>query len=349
MMFGLFAFSLFLLAARVSSTDGGRVTGRVTDATSAAPIIGARVTLTMVVDVPGGTFGRRPRQSVTGANGAFAFDGLEPGPYILNVDKTGFASYPDVLGDGLPDRLTVDANHEDPQLRIALKKGAVIAGRILNLTGEPQADLDVSVLRRTDKVGPLGFAQNGNGRTNDLGEFRIAGLAAGDYIIVASFPRGGAFEVVQTGTTTTFAPTYFPGTLDQDAARVMTLAPGQSASGVEFAIVTAAAFRVSGIAVDHAARPSPGAMVILIPDLRTSAPFAPMMSIAADDGTFTIGDVLPGTYRVTAYANAEGAHGGMGAVSFGFAANPDGPRSGPGTITVGSADVTGLTVMADRT
>lgn len=74
-----------------------------------------------------------------------------------------------------------------------------------------------------------------------------------------------------------------------------------------------------------------------------------MMSIAADDGTFTIGDVLPGTYRMTAYANAEGAHGGIGAVSFGSVANPDRSRSGPGTITVGSADVTGLTVIADRT
>jgi hypothetical protein len=343
---GVSVFSLFLLATQVSSTRGGRVTGRVTDAPSGAPISGARVTLTMVVDVPDGTFGRRPRQSVTDPNGAFAFDRLEPGPYILNVDKTGFASYPDVLGDGLPERLTVDANHGDPQLRIALKKGAVIAGRILNAAGEPQADLDVSALRRTDKAGPLGFAQSGNARTNDLGEFRMAGLAAGDYLIVASVQRGGPFEAVQTGATTTFAPTYFPGTLDQNAARAMTLAPGQTATGVEFAIVTVAAFRVSGIAVDQTGRPSPGAMVMLIPDLRASASFAPMMSIAADDGTFTIGDVAPGTYRITAHANAGGALGGIGAVS--FAVNVDGALSGQATTTIGSADVTGLTVMADR-
>jgi Carboxypeptidase regulatory-like domain len=347
MLLGLSAFSLFLLAAQVSSTSGGRVSGRVTDATSGAPISGARVTFTMVVDVPGATFGGRPRQSATDANGAFAFDGLEPGPYILNVDKTGFASYPDVLGDGLPERLTVDANHEDPQLQIALKKGAVITGRILNAAGEPQADLDVSALRRTDKVGPLGFAQNGNARTNDLGEFRMAGLAAGDYLIVASVRRDGPFEAVQTGTTTTFATTYFPGTLDQKAARVMTLAPGQTATGIEFAIVAVAAFHVSGIVVDQTGRPSPGAMVMIMPDLRTGAPFAPMMSIAADDGTFTIGDVGPGTYRMMAHANPDGAAGGIGAVSFGFTANLDGSLSGPGIITVGSADVNGLTVVAD--
>jgi carboxypeptidase family protein len=347
MILGLSVFSVFLIAAQVSSLSGGWFTGQVTEATSGAPISGARVTLTIVVDVPSGTFGRRPRQAITDANGAFAFDGLEPGQYILNVDKTGFASYPDMLGDGLPERLTVDANHKKLELRIELKKGAVIAGRILNAAGEPQADLEVSAFRRTDKVGPLGFAQNGNARTNDLGEFRMASLAAGDYIVVASVPLGGPFEAVQTATTTTFAPTYFPGTLDQNAARVMTLAPGQTATGVEFAIVRVAAFRVSGIAVDRAGRPSPRAIVMIMPDLRTSASFAPMMSIAADDGTFTIGNVAPGTYRVTAHANAGGAPGGVGAVSFGFTTNLDGSLSGPGIITVGSADVNGLTVIAD--
>jgi hypothetical protein len=250
-----------------------------------------------------------------------------------------------VLGDGPPERLTVDDNFEDPQLRIALKKGAIIAGRILNAAGEPQADLDVSALRRTDKVGSLGFAPGRNAQTNDLGEFRMAGLAAGDYIIVASVHHRGPFEAVRTGAATTFAPTYFPGTLDQNAARIMTLAPGEAAIGVEFAIATVAAFRVSGTAVDQAGHPSPGAMVMLIPDMRSNASFMPMMSIAADDGTFTIGDVAAGTYHTMANATAGSAAGGIGAVSFGFVEHSDGSLSGPATITVGSADVTGITVV----
>jgi hypothetical protein len=301
----------------------------------------------MVFDEPCGSFGGRPIQAVTDAAGGFAFDGLQTGPYILRVDKAGFASYPDVLGDGVPDRLPVDADHQELRLRIALKKGAVIAGRILNAAGEPQADLAVSAFRRTDKVGPLGFAQNGHAQTNDLGEFRMAGLAAGDYIVMASVQRGGPFDAVGTGTTTTFAPTYFPGTLDRNAARLITLAPGQTAGGVEFAIVTVPAFRVSGVAVDRTGRPSPGAMVTMIPDLRTGAPFAPIMSTAADDGTFTIGEVAPGRYRVMAHANADGATGKIGAASFRFAVNLDGALSGPATITVVSADVHGLIVIAD--
>ncbi len=83
----------------------------------------------------GRNVGRRPRQSITDTNGVFAFDGIEPAQYILNVEKTGFAPYPDVFGDGPPARLTVDSDHKDLQLRIALKKGAVIAGRIVNAAG----------------------------------------------------------------------------------------------------------------------------------------------------------------------------------------------------------------------
>jgi hypothetical protein len=231
------------------------------------------------------------------------------------------------------------------QLRIALKKGAVIAGRILNADGEPEANLQVSALKRTDKAGPLGFAQIGNAHTNDLGEFRIAGLPSGEYLISAAPQRHGPFDAVQTGATT-LAPTFFPGMVDQSSAKAVTLVPGQTVTGIEFTIATVAAFCVSGLVVDQSGRPSPRAMVTLIPNIRTSAMFMPTMAIAGDDGTFDIGQVIPGTYWIQANANEGGSGGGIGAVSFGVAS--DGMPSGPGAITVSSADITGLTVVASR-
>ena len=68
----------------------------------------------------------------------------------------------------------------------------------------------------------------------------------------------------------------------------------------------------------------------------------PMMAIAGDDGTFEIGQVIPGTYHINAHVNEAGD--GIGAMSFGVVSD-DGPP-GPGTITVGSTDITGLTVVA---
>jgi hypothetical protein len=73
----------------------------------------------------------------------------------------------------------------------------------------------------------------------------------------------------------------------------------------------------------------------------------PTMAIARDDGTFEIGQVVPGTYRVNANANEGGtAGGGFGAVSIEVLS--DGTPSGTDAITVGSADITGLRVVASR-
>jgi hypothetical protein len=72
----------------------------------------------------------------------------------------------------------------------------------------------------------------------------------------------------------------------------------------------------------------------------------PTMAIANDDGTFEIGQVLPGTYRVVANANEGSAGGGINAVSFGVAS--DGTPFGTDTITVGSADISGLRIVASR-
>ena len=152
----------------------------------------------------------------------------------------------------------------------------------------------MSALRRTDKVGPLGFVPNGNAQTNDLGEFRIAGLAAGDYMIVASVRRRGPFDAILTGAATTFAPTVLPrharlehGPGD-DAHRVKPSPPSNSPSprSPPFACQASRSIRPG--------RPSRRAMVTFFSDVSTSGTFMPLMSLAADDGTFTIGDVAPG-------------------------------------------------------
>ncbi len=322
-----------------SGSHVGRISGIVVDA-KAAPIAGARVVLLIVVDGLHGTSGHRPQRAITSDDGTFAFDGLEAAQYSLQVEKNGFASYPDVFGDGRPERLPIDTHRRAHELRIALQKGAILAGRILNARGEPEADVQVSALRRTDKVGPIGFAQGGHASTNDLGEFRIASLAAGDFQIVAARQRRGPFDAIDTGSRTTLAPTFFPGTIDSAAASVVTLVPGQVVTGLEFTIARVPAFRVSGVVIDRAGQPSPGAIVTLVPYQMASAIFMPMMAEARDDGTFAIGEVLPGSYRAQAQAR-EGRGGGfLGAVSMRFGAPADADA-----ITVISSDVADLTIV----
>jgi hypothetical protein len=113
---------------------------------------------------------------------------------------------------------------------------------------------------------------------------------------------------------------------------------------VEFSILKVKAFHVSGVVVDPAGRPSPGAIVMLMPDWPTSGAFTPIEAMAADDGTFVIGNVIAGSYSILAEPNAGGG-GAMGAIMFSSETSSD--SSKPGTsVTVTSSDIKGLKVIA---
>ena len=61
-------------------------------------------------------------------------------------------------------------------------------------------------------------------RTNDLGEFRVFGLAPGQYIVVAS-PRPFGSDALSR---TMVSSTFYPGTPDPSAAQVLTVNAGET-------------------------------------------------------------------------------------------------------------------------
>ena len=99
-------------------------------------------------------------------------------------------------------------------------------------------------------------------------------------------------------TTTT---TYYPGTADQAGAQVITVAAGAEVSNIVFTLQSAPAYRVSGMVVDENGAPIAHAMVMLMNDPRSGMMFIGPGGNAqtGDDGRFSIGDVTPGTYRLT--------------------------------------------------
>src|SRR5262245_42100594 len=68
--------------------EGGRIAGRVLDAETGAPVEG----VTVVLNHPPPAEGGEARQEVrtTGADGAFAFDGVPAGRYRVDYAKTGY-------------------------------------------------------------------------------------------------------------------------------------------------------------------------------------------------------------------------------------------------------------------
>jgi hypothetical protein len=255
------------------------------------------------------------------------------------VERNGFGPYPDVLADGSPARLDVSAGHSS-DLQISLTKSGVLAGRLIDGAGDPMIDMRVSALRRTTMAGRVDFIPFGKGsETNDLGEFRIANLPPGEYLLVAAQSQPDRGPIAPAATA--FVPTYYPGTTERNAARRLMLASGQTVNGLQFTMETAPAARVSGIVVDDVGRPQADAIVVMMQAPRADGSFTPMMKPAGQDGTFRFEAVAPGTYRILANPGSQGG-GFFGADAFSTGdpdIQPAPDRTQPLQVTVGDVQI----------
>ena len=118
--------------------------------------------------------------ATTDADGRFQVEGIVPGRYHLFAERTGFLEI-DKHRSRVDGRvLTLTAEQELKDVRIRLQAAGVIRGRVTDEDGDPLPNAQVAVLRPTFVSGRSRWEQAGAERTNDLGEYRIAGLPASD-------------------------------------------------------------------------------------------------------------------------------------------------------------------------
>ena len=308
-----------------------------------------------------------PPQTLTDQDGRFVFTNLVPGGYHMQVQKTGLAP---LFEPGRAPTAQVSAG-QTTELALHLQRGAVIAGKILDSSGEPVTDARIMAMRRFIG-GPPGAAARllpapvagMNQQTNDLGEFRIAGLAPGEYI-VAVMPAGrspfGGPAVTPTANGMAATTTYYPGTTDQAAAQPIKVAAGETADNVVFSLQSVPSFRIAGRVVDESGAAVAGAMVTLIADPRAPSFMGPLgHARTGDDGRFTIDGVASGTYRVSASVpimmnggrGVVGGGGVVGSVSAGtstsWSSGAIGGMDQPNEVVVNGANVTGIRVVVRR-
>jgi carboxypeptidase family protein len=353
--FGMLVTALLLPASatRAAQADA-TITGRVVDGGTQAPIAGARVMLFPApTGRPTGPMGPPP-QAVTGDDGVYTFGGIAAGRYRLQVQKIGF-----VPPNPTNDFLQVGAGQSVAAPTVVLSKGGAISGRVLDVRGEPMTEVMVRAVRKP-AAGPgrgrgvPAMPAGQPGQTNDIGEFRVSGLPAGDYYVTASPRPSSPFEPSSTSSGMTLVTTFYPGVPTMSGAQVITVAAGQTIGNLEFTMMSAVGHLVAGVVVDEMNKPVGGAMVMLMPT-EFVAPGPRGSARTQPDGTFKIGGVVPGAYRLNAslpvtFSSGDGrvTGGVVGGVTSAAGGIVSYSSSGPAStiqVTVGDADVTGVTVV----
>src|SRR5207245_1966614 len=122
--------------------------------------------------------------------------------------------------------------------------------------GDPLPNAQVAVLRPTFVSGRSRWEQAGAERTNDLGEYRIAGLPASDYYVSVSPPpdfkslieAAGVAAVERRGgekAAMSYQTTYYPGTTDRGQATPVQLGAGDDYP-VSFALTPSPSLSIHG-------------------------------------------------------------------------------------------------------
>lgn len=317
------------------------------------------------------------KTALTDAQGRYEFKELPAGRFTVSVSKSGFVTMQ--YGQTRPYEPGRPIELSDAQVMdkadIAMPRGGVLAGRVVDEFGEAVADADVTAMRMQFQNGRRRLVPSGrNASTNDLGQFRIYGLPPGEYYVSATLRNtaalmldmlgaGGAPAGAAAPAQSGYAATYYPSTSNPGEAQRVALAVGQELPSVDIQLQPVRLARVSGTAFGSDGKPMQGAMVMLLPSVKDALMFGPGATARTDkDGNFTLNSVTPGEYSLQVQSTGgmfQSAAGGN-VMAFAFATNGgDGPASagsgGPpqrevavATISVGSEDVTGMVITGTR-
>ncbi len=304
---------LILLACffAVSCTHGQTASIAVVDGTVSNKLTGAPVKGAHVIYVRTGSEANQqsPISSDTDASGHFSLQ-LVPGAYRLWVERNGYARQIygalSPAGEGSPLTLAPGQQIHDVALQV-VPLGA-IAGRVLDEDGEPIQGVGIQVLRFNYSNGHRQLISIGGATANDRGEYRVYGLPAGRYLLLASLPNGPMSRPMETTALVPevqdpYSSLYYPGVSDVDFASPVSLGEGNELADMDFHLRKVRAITLRGRLVGAMDKISSSQIqVILAHNENGVASYIDRVPGVVDTNTgrFEIRGVSPGSYFIVA-------------------------------------------------
>jgi hypothetical protein len=327
-------------AIRQAPAGTAVLSGQVVALDTGRPIKRARVVV---------TGGGRPFSATSDDEGRFRIEGLPAASYTITATRTGYVN--GVYGQRRPGTpgtpVAISDGQEVTGINVGLMRGGVITGHVVDEDGEPLAQAIVTVHRQQFVNGERQLTPAGVDQSDDRGQFRVFGLAPGDYFVSAA--AGGIERLAQqflpmlgmgdlsSPEASGYAPTYYPGVIEPGQAARVRLEPGQEAAGIDFPLQLVPLATVRGVVAGG------GATVMLLPEGSTGAGGGrgggrggmagmgagglgaaigaavggalrggALRANTQPDGSFVIPNVTPGRYTIVARAGQVAGGGAAG-------------------------------------
>ena len=236
--------------------------------------------------------GTSDRTALTDDEGRFSFSGLSPTAYRVSASFPGYVSEAGLGSDR--------AVRIGDSVTLNLVRGGVITGRVTDATGNPVVGVPVNAQLIKDTNGKTARSPSAPRarQTDDRGIYRIYGLRAGTYLVVANPGeyRGG----LATGYDLEIA-TYHPSS-NRDAAAEVTVHQGTEATSIDIRYREERGFTVSGT-VDAGAQTTSNEFSIMVrayPALGPAPSNTAVGALVNGIRVFSINGLSDGDYEIVA-------------------------------------------------
>jgi protocatechuate 3,4-dioxygenase beta subunit len=301
-------------AGQARTAAKGSIEGQVLNALTGAPLAGARVIFSRqqlyqrnsTNGVPSivTSNGQPPEGSVEAdPQGRFSFREIEPGLIYFAAELRGFGmptppDQPTAAGE----RMIVGEGQRIGGAVIKMLPEVVIAGKVTDEYGEAVDRAEVTLYRALYLRGVRQLMRAGVAQTDDLGQYRIPGVAHGAYYVsvtrravvrsVGGQPAGAPVEPGMG-----YGTTWFPNAPGLAGASAL-LVDGAQPPYLTMVLRRAKVFRLRGTLLDAGGQPAARAVMSLMPRGLESNASAGEMTVA--DGAFEVSNVPAGSYVLLA-------------------------------------------------
>ncbi len=211
------------------TTGTSSITGTVVNNATGEPVKKAMVTL-------GGPISGNQPAAVTDASGSFAFRKLPAGAYFVTAQREGFNQDRGMIIGDSQKQVTVEAD-QGKSVELRLWPNGSISGRLTDENGDAAQNCNITAVT----AGAAGSQQmRGNASTDDRGEYRIADLPAGRYLVYQRCYQNliAPHGFLERGDPSTpfwaWVPGYFGGSDNSSGAAPVSVAAGVEVRGIDF-------------------------------------------------------------------------------------------------------------------